>query len=113
MVEPAFAPALFESIRAGRPVTTSGPVSSMGRLDCKEPSHLALKYLAREADTFMTITETEAAEGVALLLRHEIGTSPSGGAGFAGLLAMIRTGLETVRGPKSHALCYISEGLET
>ncbi|MCB1435476.1 MAG: pyridoxal-phosphate dependent enzyme, partial [Alphaproteobacteria bacterium] len=42
VVEPAFAPALFESIRAGRPVTTSGPVSSMGRLDCKEPSHLAL-----------------------------------------------------------------------
>lgn len=110
VVEPAFAAALCESIRTGRPVTADGPVSSMGRLDCKEPSHLALKYLAREADGFMTITEEEAAEGVALLAEHGIGTSPSGGAGFAGLLGLVRShGLAA----DSRALIYISEGPQT
>ncbi|HHB81618.1 MAG TPA: pyridoxal-phosphate dependent enzyme, partial [Aliiroseovarius sp.] len=38
VVEPAFAPALQASIKAGRTVIAPGPVSAMGRLDCKEPS---------------------------------------------------------------------------
>ena len=112
VVEPAFAPALFESIKAGRPVVAPGPVSSMGRLDCKEPSHLALKYLAREADAFMTITEDEAAEGVRLLKQHGISTSPSGGAGFAGLLAVSREQGTAGLGPLSRALVYISENTQ-
>ena len=37
VVEPEVAPALAASIQAGRPVVTEGPVSAMGRLDCKEP----------------------------------------------------------------------------
>ena len=57
IVEPDAAPALFESVRAGRVVETSGPVSSMGRLDCKVPSLLALAGLARDADFFVTISE--------------------------------------------------------
>jgi diaminopropionate ammonia-lyase len=109
VVEPVFAPALFESIKAGRPIVAPGPVSSMGRLDCKEPSHLALKYLAREADAFMTITEGEAAEGVRVLQQHGISTSPSGGAGFAGLLALRRNQDEAGLGSSSCALVYISE----
>ena len=85
VVEPAAAPALLESIRAGRPVTAHGPASSMGRLDCKEPSHLALGELARAADHFTTVDDDEAAATVDLLARHGITTSTSGAAGLAAL----------------------------
>ena len=50
VVEPEAAPALIESIRAGALTETSGPVSCMGRLDCKTPSMIALNGLARDAD---------------------------------------------------------------
>ena len=112
VVEPDFAPALFASIKAGRPVVAPGPVSSMGRLDCKEPSHLALNYLAREADHFLTISEAAAADGVDLLKAHGIATTPSGGAGFSGLLASRRLQDSGGTGPASRALVYISEGTE-
>lgn len=85
VVEPVDAPALQESIRVGRPVATAGPVSSMGRLDCKAPSHLALGELARTADRFVTIDDDEAAATVDLLASHGIPTTPSGAAGIAGL----------------------------
>ena len=112
VVEPETASALKASIEAGHPVHASGPVSNMGRLDCKEPSHLALKYLAREADLFMTITDDEAMVGVELLDRHGIATSPSGGAGFAGLCLVIRAGAIPGLGNDSRVLVYISEGPE-
>ena len=85
VVEPAAAPALLESIRAGRPVATTGPVSSMGRLDCKEPSHLALGELARSADHLVTIDDAEADATVALLGERGITTTASGAAGVAAL----------------------------
>ncbi len=85
VIEPAAAPALLESVRAGRPVAAPGPVSSMGRLDCKEPSHLALAELARSADHFATVDDEEAAATVALLARHDLATTPSGAAGLAAL----------------------------
>nr|WP_239113318.1 pyridoxal-phosphate dependent enzyme [Shimia biformata] len=87
VVEPEVAPALIESIRAGRVVDTNGPVSAMGRLDCKTPSMIALGGLARDADTFVTISETEAEVAADLLARHCFDTTPSGCAGFAALLA--------------------------
>ena len=85
VVEPEAAPALLESIDAGAPVCATGPVSTMGRLDCKEPSHLALAELARHADHFVTITDDECDRTVALLAQHGIDTTPSGAAGVAGL----------------------------
>lgn len=85
VVEPAAAPAMLESIAAGRPVTAGGPVSSMGRLDCKEPSHLALAALARDADHFVTVTDEQGDETVALLGGHGMATTPSGAAGVAGV----------------------------
>ena len=87
VVEPAAAPALMESIRAGHVVTTTGPVSAMGRLDCKTPSEIALAGLARDADVFVTLTEEEAAQGVARLAAQGLATTPSGGAGRAALWA--------------------------
>lgn len=85
VVEPSRAPALQASIRAGRAVTAPGPVSSMGRLDCKEPSVLALDELARAADAFVTIGDDEVEATVELLRSHGIDTTPSGAAGVAAL----------------------------
>ena len=110
VVEPEFAPALIDSIEAGKPVVAKGPVSNMGRLDCKEPSHLALKYLAAEADYFMTISDEEALNGVATLADQDIDTSPSGVAGIAGLFAAGATLGEMGINQHSRVLVYISEG---
>ncbi|MEO0504485.1 MAG: pyridoxal-phosphate dependent enzyme [Pseudomonadota bacterium] len=106
VVEPDVAPALIESIRAGALTTTDGPVSSMGRLDCKTPSLIALAGLSRDADSFATITEAEAAAGVATLAQHGLATTPSGGAGLAVLIA----GLDLP--PDARVLTFLSEGPE-
>ena len=106
VVEPEAAPALFESIRAGAPVETDGPVSSMGRLDCKAPSLLALKALSRDADSFATITEAEATEAAAVLAGSGLGSTPSGAAGLAPLLAGHGFG------PAARVLAILSEGPE-
>ena len=87
VVEPEAAPCLMESAHAGRVVAVEGPVSAMGRLDCKEPSLIALAGLARDADVFQTVSEGGAQAAVADLGALGIGTTPSGGAGVAGLLA--------------------------
>lgn len=87
VVEPDAAPCLVASIEGGAPVETTGPASAMGRLDCKVPSLIALKGLARDADDFMTISECEGAAGAALCAAHDFQSTPSGAAGLAGLLA--------------------------
>lgn len=107
VVEPEAAPALIESIRAGRIVDTDGPVSAMGRLDCKTPSMIALAGLARDADVFVTISEAEGAAGAEALAAHGCPTTPSGAAGVAALLA----GLPEI-GPDARVLAYVSEGPE-
>lgn len=86
VVEPEAAPCLLEGVRAGRPVTAPGPVSTMGRLDCKDPSHLALDLLAREADAFVTLSDPEAGEAVLQLAEAGLESSPSGAAGLAALM---------------------------
>ena len=107
VVEPEAAPALIDSIRAGRVIDTDGPVSSMGRLDCKTPSMIALAGLARDADLFVTITEAEAAAGVAALGRAGFATTPSGAAGVAALLTgAVGVDLAT------RVLAFLSEGPE-
>ncbi|MGJ8622621.1 MAG: pyridoxal-phosphate dependent enzyme [Yoonia sp.] len=107
VVEPDYAPALIESIRAQGVVTTQGPVSAMGRLDCKTPSMIALAGLARDADVFVTISEDEAAAAVATLAEHGLTTTPSGGAGIAAALA----GLPDM-GPDARVMAILSEGAE-
>ena len=107
VVEPAAAPALFDSIRQGALVTAEGPVSMMGRLDCKTPSLIALAGLARDACMFATISEAEAASGVEVLAEHGLATTGSGGAGLAALLA----GVPGI-GASSRVLAFLSEGPE-
>jgi diaminopropionate ammonia-lyase len=107
VVEPDAAPALIESIRAGHAVTVQGPVSAMGRLDCKAPSLIALRGLARDADLFVTISEEEAARAVSILAEEGFATTPSGAAGIAALFA----GLDC--GPDARVMAILSEGPET
>ena len=106
VVEPEAAPALIESIRAGRLVETSGPASCMGRLDCKTPSMIALNGLARDADVFVTISEEEALRAADLLAAHGLPTTPSGAAGVAAVLA----GLELPH--DARVMAILSEGPE-
>ncbi len=101
IVEPDAAPALTDSVRAGKPITVQGPVSNMGRLDCKDPSHLALKYLAREADAFITLSDADATAANDRLASHNMASTPSGAAGVAALIQMAEPGMR--------ALVYISE----
>ncbi len=106
VVEPAAAPALIGSIRAGRPVTAEGPVSAMGRLDCKTPSLIALRGLSRDADLFVTISEDEAARGVERLAQAGLASTPSGAAGIAALFAGLDCGRD------ARVLAILSEGTE-
>lgn len=87
VVEPEAAPALIASIKAAEPVATSGPVSDMGRLDCKEPSLIALKGLAREADFFATLSEAEGYQGAEAAAAAGLVSTASGAAGLAALMA--------------------------
>ncbi len=107
VVEPDAAPALIESIRSGTLAETTGPVSAMGRLDCKTPSMIALHGLAQDADYFVTISEDEAASGVEVLAACGLMTTPSGGAGLAALLAGL-PGCDST----STVLTILSEGPE-
>ncbi len=107
VIEPQVAEALMASIKAGKAVTAPGPVSSMGRLDCKEPSLIALAGLARDADLFVSLSEEEAAQGVAALAAVGLESSASGAAGLAALL----TGDDALGLTKdAKVLCILSEG---
>ena len=110
VVEPAAAPALQASIRAGQCTFAPGPDSNMGRLDCKEPSLIALKGLARDADFFMTITEQEAREGTGFIARAGHASTPSGS---AGLVALLNAGDQRATlglNARSNVLAILSEG---
>lgn len=110
VVEPERAPALQECIAAGKFIATSGPVSNMGRLDCKEASLIALKGLARDADFFMTISDEQASATIDKLFKHGIASTPSGIAGIAGLLNAPKSELSL--NENSIAFAIISEGPE-
>lgn len=111
VVEPAAAPALQASIAAGRAVFAPGPESSMGRLDCKEPSLIALNGLARDADAFLTLTDAAVEACLPALAAAGLANTPSGAAGLAAvLLPEARAALDL--GPEARALCILSEGPE-
>lgn len=112
VVEPDAAPALAASIEAGGPVEAKGPVSIMGRLDCKEPSLIALKALARDADVFATISEQEGARGDELAASVTLASTPSGAAGLAGLIASGAFRKDLGLNAQSRVLLFLSEGPE-
>ena len=83
VVEPEAAPALHNAIQAGHIIGAAGPVSSMGRLDCKEASMIALNGLARDADRFVLVRDEEVEQMMPVLADLGLTTTPSGGAGLA------------------------------
>lgn len=95
VVDPARAACLFESARAGHPVTVAhGQPTVMAMLECYEPSLVAWRILSRVADAFMTVGEDDAIS-VMKRLADPAGSDPaivageSGGVGLAGLLKAI------------------------
>ena len=112
VVEPEAAPALAASIEAGRPVQTEGPVSAMGRLDCKEPSLIALQGLSRDADFFATISEDEGQSGARWMDDNGLSSTPSGAAGLAALLASEPHRDALGLNSSSRVLTILSEGPE-
>jgi diaminopropionate ammonia-lyase len=84
VVEPEAAPCLRDSHRAGKAVVVDGPVSNMGRLDCKEPSLIAVDILARCGVDYQTVSDDAAATAQQVFLdAYGITTTPSGAAGLA------------------------------
>ena len=112
VVEPEAAQALKGSIEAGRATEMPGPVSAMGRLDCKEPSLIALKGLARDADSFAAITEDEGQAGAELAAETGLASTPSGAAGLSGLLAAGPHRDAFGLTDTSRVLLFLSEGPE-
>lgn len=108
VVEPDAAPALQASIEAGHCVFANGPDSVMGRLDCKEPSLIALNGLARDADWFLTMTDEEVCAHLAAMADVGLATTASGGAGIA---AAMSTEVRNALGIPAEArvLCFLSE----
>ncbi len=100
VVEPDAAPCLKASVAAGALQTVAGPVSNMGRLDCKDASLLAFDTLKRDADSFVTITDNQAQAAVTHAQTLGFETTPSGAAGLAAHLAT----------PQKNALVILSEG---
>lgn len=108
VVEPAAAPALMASIQAGAPVFADGPDSIMGRLDCKEPSLIALNGLARDADQFLTLEDDTVAAQLPVMAEAGFETTASGGAGLAAVLDTDSRNLLNI-GPQDRVLCIVTE----
>ncbi len=119
VVEPSRAACLFESARAGRihKIAESQP-TVMAMLECYEPSMIAYRILERAADGFMTV-EDDDARAVMRRLAHPSDGDPaivageSGGAGLAGLLAILMDPTmahEIGLGPSSRVLVINTEG---
>ncbi|MEU4545737.1 pyridoxal-phosphate dependent enzyme [Nonomuraea dietziae] len=111
VVEPQAAPCLLVSAREGRPTRVEGGRTTLGRLDCREPSLVAWRLLSRLADAFVTVTDEEAESAARLLAAEGVRVSACGAAGAAGLLSLdqaTRTALDL--GPASRVLLVGSEG---
>ncbi|OWV72388.1 PLP-dependent lyase/thiolase [Rhizobium sp. R339] len=93
VVDPARAACLFETARAGQPVTVAhGEPTVMAMLECYEPSLVAWRVLSRAADAFMTVEETEATAIMNRLARPVAGDPAivAGESGGVGLAAAIK-----------------------
>ncbi|PWE53896.1 diaminopropionate ammonia-lyase [Metarhizobium album] len=92
VVDPARAACLFETAKAGHPVTVPHDEPTvMAMLECYEPSLVAWRILSRVADAFMTVDEEDAV-AVMRRLANPVDGDPaviageSGGVGLAGFL---------------------------
>jgi diaminopropionate ammonia-lyase len=88
-VEPDTAACVLASLRDGLAVTTPTAATVMNGLNCGTPSSLAWPYLRDGLDAAIAVTDTEADEAVASLLRSGVAAGPSGAASLAGLRAAL------------------------
>ncbi|MEO1066909.1 MAG: pyridoxal-phosphate dependent enzyme [Pseudomonadota bacterium] len=107
IVEPEAAPCLKGSAAEGAVTTVAGPVSDMGRLDCKTPSLIAFEVFQDASVRYLTVSEHDARNAVAALSKLGIETTPSGAAGFAGL-SLDRHTPDPADGVQS--LVFVTEG---
>ena len=105
VVEPDAAPCLMASARAGRLTRAEGPLSNMGRLDCKDASLIAFEALMQDADFFVTVSDQAAEETARALSNLGYPTTPSGAAGVAALRHAAALGIDG----GSRCLAIISE----
>jgi diaminopropionate ammonia-lyase len=118
VVEPSRAACLFESAQAGRlhKIAESQP-TVMAMLECYEPSMIAYRILERAADGFMTVEDDDAKAVMRRLAQPSNGdpaivAGESGGAGLAGLLAVMKDQIlahEIGLGPSSRVLVINTE----
>lgn len=119
VVEPARAACLYETAKAGRPVTIPhGEPTVMAMLECATPSPLGWEVLSHLADGYVTLAEQEAIDAMRLLANPADGdaavvSGESGGTGLAGFLhcmsdpaARQHLGLNAA----SRVLVFVSEG---
>jgi diaminopropionate ammonia-lyase len=83
IVEPTAAECLALSAAKGELVEATGPISNMGRLDCKAASLLAFDTLIRSDVEYQSVTDDEAQAAVVALAKFDLHSTPSGVAGFA------------------------------
>lgn len=83
IVEPTAAQCLALSAAAGELVEAKGPISNMGRLDCKAASLLAFDTLIRSDVEYQVVTDDEAQAAVLALDNSGLHSTPSGVAGYA------------------------------
>ena len=87
-VEPTRADCMTTSIEAGSVTTIPGPqLSIMAGLNCGTPSLIAWPDVSAGYDTFVTITDEQAAEAMRVMAADHIVSGESGAAGLGGLLA--------------------------
>ncbi|MEM6307809.1 MAG: pyridoxal-phosphate dependent enzyme, partial [Pseudomonadota bacterium] len=111
VVEPETAPALQASIAAGKCVFAGGADSIMGRLDCKEPSLIALNGLGRDADYFLTLHDAAVLAELGPMAENGLATTALGGAGGAAVMnPAVRAALGVME--TSRVLYILSEGPE-
>ena len=83
----------------------------MGRLDCKEPSFIALNGLARDADFFLTLDDDEVTSNLEKMSYSNLATTASGGAGVAAAMNSQVAKILKMNS-KSQSLCFLSEVAE-
>jgi len=109
VVEPDAAPCLAASHDAGALREVAGPVSTMGRLDCKAPSMLAFEALEAAKVRYLAVPDHAAEDAAAWAARQGCPTTPSGAAELAGLFALEADATITA---DARPLVILSEGPE-
>jgi diaminopropionate ammonia-lyase len=93
--EPDSAACLLESAAAGRAVTLQKPLTTfMAGLRCAEPSPAAWPTIASGVDAFVSVSDPDVVDAIAMLRdgpeQERIAAGPSGACGLAALAALVR-----------------------